>query len=60
MTEQIEKTKNAAKEYDVSFFVLHTQRDKLYERIYDSARPNNRYLPSDMDESSDPWIKLNL
>ena len=33
MTEQIEKTKNAPKEYDVSFFVLHTDRDKLYERI---------------------------
>jgi len=33
MTEQIEKTKSTPKEYDVSFFVLHTQRERLYERI---------------------------
>lgn len=33
MTEQIEKTKNAPKEYDVSFFVLNTDRERLYDRI---------------------------
>lgn len=33
MTEQIEKTKKTKGEYEVSFFVLHTDRKKLYDRI---------------------------
>ena len=33
MTQQIEKTKNTPKEYDVSFFVLNTDRERLYDRI---------------------------
>ncbi|MBO5407999.1 MAG: tRNA (adenosine(37)-N6)-dimethylallyltransferase MiaA [Clostridia bacterium] len=33
ISEQEERTKNAPKPYDVKFFVLDTERDKLYERI---------------------------
>ena len=33
MTEQIERTKSAPKEYDASFFVLNAPREILYERI---------------------------
>lgn len=33
ISEQEERTKNAPKPYDVRFFVLDTDRDKLYERI---------------------------
>ncbi len=33
ISEQEERTKNAPKPYDVKFFVLDTDRDKLYERI---------------------------
>ncbi len=33
ISDQEERTKNAPKPYDVKFFVLDTERDKLYERI---------------------------
>lgn len=33
ISDQEERTKNAPKPYDVKFFVLDTDRDKLYERI---------------------------
>ena len=33
ISEQEERTKNAPKPYDVKFFVLDTDREKLYERI---------------------------
>ncbi len=33
ISQQEERTKNAPKPYDVRFFVLDTDRDKLYERI---------------------------
>lgn len=33
VTEQVERTKKAPKQYDVRFFVLDTNREQLYERI---------------------------
>lgn len=33
ISEQEERTKNAPKPYDVKFFVLDTERDKLYDKI---------------------------
>ena len=51
---------NSGKYKDTILDPLTYEGGKLYERIYDSARPDGRYLAFDMTEADDPWIKLDL